>query len=237
MAQSAPEGLLPLISPRPPRSTRSTRNDPLEQRGPGGANEVLAPAISAIPHIQEQQNLLSLSSLLPSHSQHDGSSDYGVDENRPPAMSAKIEVQKHQRAWLDTEPDWKDRIGVGWQAKRMLGRGGQGMVGHWSYEGPDRDQKSVKDIAVKQAVRDGPNYTWGDGLETEASFLKDFAGSNSPHILRMYSHLFSDIGQGTDDYDEGDVQRLFLEFCQGGDLGRWLKKNGRVHRKRQEEIY
>jgi hypothetical protein len=57
--------------------------------------------------------------------------------------------------WLASEKKWKHRIGKGWRGKRVLGMGGQGIVGHWTYEGPDRDRKTVKDIAVKQALRYG----------------------------------------------------------------------------------
>ena len=57
--------------------------------------------------------------------------------------------------WLASEPNWKYRIGKGWKGKKILGVGGQGIVGHWTYEGDDRATKSVKDIAVKQALRFG----------------------------------------------------------------------------------
>jgi hypothetical protein len=35
------------------------------------------------------------------------------------------------------------------------GQGGQGIVGNWTYEGVDRRQKTVTDVAVKQALRAG----------------------------------------------------------------------------------
>jgi hypothetical protein len=57
--------------------------------------------------------------------------------------------------WLKSEANWKYRIGKNWRGKKVLGLGGQGIVGHWTYEGEDRDQKTVKDIAVKQALRSG----------------------------------------------------------------------------------
>lgn len=34
-------------------------------------------------------------------------------------------------AWLETEPRWKNGVGKDWAAKKVLGRGGQGIVGHW----------------------------------------------------------------------------------------------------------
>jgi hypothetical protein len=33
--------------------------------------------------------------------------------------------------WQGTEKLWTNRVGKNWVAKRVLGRGGQGIVGHW----------------------------------------------------------------------------------------------------------
>ncbi|KAE9367894.1 kinase-like protein [Stipitochalara longipes BDJ] len=126
--------------------------------------------------------------------------------------------------WLASEVNWKFRIGKGWKGKKVLGEGGQGIVGHWTYEGEDRDQKTVKDLAVKQALRFGPAYSWGDGLESEARWLSMLARAKTPHIVKMYKHLFEEEGQRTFSQDWGLVQRIYLEFCPGGDLSGWLSK-------------
>jgi len=39
--------------------------------------------------------------------------------------------------WLASEPTWKYRIDKGWKEERVLGRGGQGIIRYWTYEGPD----------------------------------------------------------------------------------------------------
>lgn len=70
----------------------------------------------------------------------------------------------------------------------------------------------------------GPAYIWGDGLESEAVWLAKFANSKSPHIVRMYKHIYEEKGQKTIDLDWGVVQRIYLEFCPGGDLANWLAK-------------
>ena len=62
---------------------------------------------------------------------------------------------KLKHACLASEKQWKYRIGKGWRGVKVLGIGGQGIVGHWRYEGTDRDHRGVKDIAVKQALRSG----------------------------------------------------------------------------------
>lgn len=35
------------------------------------------------------------------------------------------------KTWLLTEKHWKNRVGKYWKAKKVLGIGGQGIVGHW----------------------------------------------------------------------------------------------------------
>ena len=85
--------------------------------------------------------------------------DWVVDfEDNKAYEKAKVAgkyTQKLTNDWLKSEKYWKYRIGKGWTGKKIMGKGGQGIVGHWSYEGVDRDQKTVKNIAVKQALRSG----------------------------------------------------------------------------------
>jgi hypothetical protein len=50
------------------------------------------------------------------------------------------------------------------------------------------------------------------------------ARAKTPHIIRMYKHLFEEEGQKTFDQDWGLVQRIYLEFCAGGDLVSWMSK-------------
>jgi hypothetical protein len=71
------------------------------------------------------------------------------------ARAGGLHSDKIYSQWLASEKYWQFRIGKGWKGKKVMGRGGQGIVGHWRYEGADRDQKTVKDIAVKQALRSG----------------------------------------------------------------------------------
>ena len=61
-----------------------------------------------------------------------------------PLTRQQIEEQENHR-WLDSEKNWRNRVGKGWVAKRVLGKGGYGIVGHWTYKGPDRDQKKIAD--------------------------------------------------------------------------------------------
>lgn len=125
-------------------------------------------------------------------------------------------------AWQASESKWKDRVGKDWKPVRVLGRGGQGVVGHWTFKGPDRHLRKLNDVAVKQAVKAGPTFQWGDGLETEARLLALFQPIKTQHVVKMYRHKYEDIGQQTDEFDYGVVHRIFLEYCPGGDLRGWL---------------
>lgn len=124
--------------------------------------------------------------------------------------------------WQASKSKWKDRVGKSWKPVRVLGRGGQGIVGHWKFDGPDRHLRKLNDVAVKQAVKSGPFYKWGDGFETDARLLTLFQPIKTQHIVKMYRHLYKDVGQQTDDFDYGVVHRIFLEYCPGGDLYAWL---------------
>jgi serine/threonine protein kinase len=93
-----------------------------------------------------------------------------------------------------------------------------------SYEGPDRDERALKEIVVKQAITQRITGKKSSGLSHEAEALGYFRESGSPHIIKMYRHLYEDIGNGTMRLDKGRVHRMFLEYCPGGDLADWFKK-------------
>jgi hypothetical protein len=58
-------------------------------------------------------------------------------------------------AGVGAELEVWDRQGLDGEEGVGPGQGGQGIVGHWTYEGVDRRQKTVTDVAVKQALRAG----------------------------------------------------------------------------------
>lgn len=63
----------------------------------------------------------------------------------PPTITPEMRAAMADQLWLDSEQHWRHRVGKGWVAKRVLGRGSFGIVGHWKYEGADRDQKRLVD--------------------------------------------------------------------------------------------
>lgn len=128
-----------------------------------------------------------------------------------------------------------------WQARRVLGAGASGVVGQWDYIG--NDVTKPRAMAIKQAMpRD---YV---AMASESKFLHLIAGTGTQHIAKLYKAAHEDSGTGTmkeaedenaDDPtnfrdplpfdDEGNfdeqlqVNRMYLEYVSGGDLGGLLR--------------
>lgn len=105
------------------------------------------------------------------------------------------------------------------------------MVGHWKYEGKDAAKVSLTDIAVKQGI-----YTHGvgngsarRGFHDEVGFLSNLWEVETAHVVKMYRHLYEDVGQTWEAQDKigTSVHRLYLEFCPRGDLQGMFDKYSR----------
>jgi len=154
-------------------------------------------------------------------------SDFPDEANweEPTYVSSPGEDYRKEK-WIKSERNWKNHVGKGWVARRVLGQGGFGVVGHWEYQGPDRAMKPLKDVAVKQASvmrksRRANVMTRTEGLEKEAKFLMLFAQRRTQHIVKMYRRLYTDTGSGANSVTADpatEVHRIFLEYCPGGDL-------------------
>jgi len=145
-----------------------------------------------------------------------------------PNTQAAIRARE-DRNWLDSEKKWKHRVGKGWAAKKVLGRGGQGIIGLWEYEGSDKSSQAMTQVVVKQACIQVPGGRRSTGLLAEEHFLNIFKYTGSPHILKMYRHLYKEIGNNTMEYDHWEVHRIFLEFCPNGDLYDWIEKKRKTY--------
>ena len=117
------------------------------------------------------------------------------------------------------DSQFASRVGNGWIAKKVLGQGGFGIVGHWIYIGQNANEDALRDIVVKQGS------SKNGGLRSEADHYMAFNTSKSLHIPRMYRRIYVEQGRETvnGNYDTGEVHRMFLEYCAGGDLSSWLK--------------
>lgn len=156
------------------------------------------------------------------------------------AVDSAQKQELDKAKWLDSAKHWKKQVGDGWVPQKVLGRGGQGIVGHWKYMGNDPNKKRIADLVVKQSAL---RYQGDVGLMREANFLSMLVSqpitmdsvfspslnqqtpvslrlesnkrmkAQAPHILNMYGGLITDEGKGTMDYDRGIVHRIYLELC------------------------
>jgi len=148
-------------------------------------------------------------------------------ENFRNDLDAKKKHKSRIKKWLDTEPFWMDGLGRGrgWKPQKFLGQGTYGTIGHWAYQGADRNQQLVKDVVVKQSFR--------KSLETEAFYLKLLAKAGTPYIIKMYGKLIRDSVFMTEDVAAGDIMRIYLECCSRQDvlvnfMKRWVLVQRRV---------
>lgn len=132
---------------------------------------------------------------------------------------------KRVHPWLKTVDRWEKGFPKGWQAVRVLGKGGFGVAGHWKYvskELPllDSVEAKVKDIVVKQSKGDASH-----GLREESKFLEELTRTGSRHFPQLYGRVQRDVGHGTEskmDPANAEVHRIFIEFCPGGSMDGFL---------------
>lgn len=93
--------------------------------------------------------------------------DGGPGSMRQDENLSKADEKKLQDQWLRSVD-----IGKGWKPDRILGRGGNGIVGKFDWHGVENDEEAdrawelaVKSICVKQSRRG-----WSTGLKSEVSF-------------------------------------------------------------------
>lgn len=128
-----------------------------------------------------------------------------------------------EEKWLTSEPEWTSRLGDGWRGVKFLGKGSGGIAGLWEYhEDGEHDPTALRKVVVKQseATQDwdqttplGPKTPFDEG-----SHLVELRKLGSKHIFRQYGG-----NRISDDFGEmGKVVRIFLEYCPGGDLGKFV---------------
>ncbi|CZT46761.1 uncharacterized protein RSE6_07246 [Rhynchosporium secalis] len=118
---------------------------------------------------------------------------YLLENAGPPAVLETPERQKYLNNW---------------KATKILGDGGQGLIGLFEYDPSASDPPMEMKKVVKQ-VKDGSN------LQMERELFMRLEVANSEHIIRFMSAT-------------GDDQQIVLEFCPQGDLGDLL--NQRIKR-------
>ncbi|KAF4635702.1 hypothetical protein G7Y89_g2395 [Cudoniella acicularis] len=110
----------------------------------------------------------------------------------------------------------------------------------WEYQGPEGPMAPrLRKVVVKQSEAEedpfAPAPPEGFAKKTpfdEGIHLQNLAAIGSPHILRLYGG--NRVG---DRFQEmGPVVRLFLEFCEGGDLNKFVADPGRERKEPQLEV-
>lgn len=117
---------------------------------------------------------------------------------------------------IDGKDNYSSVLGSGWKGKRLLGRGDNGVVGLWEYEGPEA--YAVLQVAVKQSHTVG----WANPLR-ESQIMASLSEAKSLHIVRQYRDGVSMRVEGG-----GVIVAMFLEFCPAGDLLRFEGRGDKI---------
>ncbi|KAL8806150.1 MAG: hypothetical protein Q9182_001551 [Xanthomendoza sp. 2 TL-2023] len=109
----------------------------------------------------------------------------------------------------------EDFLGGGWHAVKLLGRGSFGMVGVW--ERRDENNKTIDSVAVKQINRDKRDETWDDSRPLEVDLMKALLTSKDEenNVVQL---------KGYRRYRRHEVHRIYMEYCQRGDLQKLIEQ-------------
>lgn len=103
----------------------------------------------------------------------------------------------------------------GWVGVKPLGEGSFGRAGVW--EKRDENGKVIDQICIKQIK--AKDYDWMVEVDfekpQEVKVLEDIGQWKSVNIIQL---------RGYRRYPMSRVHRLYLEYCQHGDLGRLITK-------------
>ena len=134
---------------------------------------------------------------------------------------------RRQEAWLERLRAWRDLQGS-WKGLKVLGAGGYGIVGLFKHLGI-REEGVPQYIVVKQSPGDNR------ALKEESRLLKLLMNSGTEHIVKLLRGSYLDHGTWTSSYDpapdpddeenpEGMVTRMYLEYCENGDMSSFLSQ-------------
>ncbi|KAI9047471.1 hypothetical protein LZ554_008190 [Drepanopeziza brunnea f. sp. 'monogermtubi'] len=139
----------------------------------------------------------------------------------------KIPPEQYMKDFLAQDVPGIPRGGGNWKAIRLLGEGVSALVGLWEWTGlAGGRQPNFDKVAVKELKADAPatNTT----IDIEDRWLTHFRDTtNSIHLVRMLADaqaLVLGSDEGLDAAFDGRLRRLFLEYCENGDLSDLLEK-------------
>lgn len=130
----------------------------------------------------------------------------------------ELVAQDDDLNWLPSSGSWSTLFTPFFKARGIIGFGNQAIIGLWSYNGPAHSAPPVKGIVVKQANIE--QFDSEDGALLEDMLLARLRKARSGHILRMFGTTMKDV------FQDDPVVRLFLEYCPGDTLARFLPEEG-----------
>lgn len=127
---------------------------------------------------------------------------------------------QEKRQWLASNPQWQHGLNYSWVGKKVLGRGGYGLVGLWECAMPNDE---VKKVVVKQSRRRD------NSLRMESDFLRDLNTTGTRHVVKLLKRYHEEVGMGTSpwDSDKQIISRIYLEHCEYGDMKGMIKQIGK----------
>ncbi|TAQ88099.1 hypothetical protein B7494_g3557 [Chlorociboria aeruginascens] len=144
-------------------------------------------------------------------------------------MLDEMKPSEGQAAWLATERLWRIRLGDNWHRTQVFtGRSSDSIIGVWELQDPRAPPNRLTKIVVKQAL---PAETMNpltnapcQGLKDEDAINRILKKAHTKHVVRAYRHMHEDAGANCHVLADrlGNVQRLYYEFCPGGDLTSFL---------------
>lgn len=155
-------------------------------------------------------------------------------ENDPRAwarLSSSAREMRRAAIWLARSVSWQG-ISPRWKPIKVLGQGSYGICG--LFENQEPDPNTPRHIVVKQSGNQD------ESLKIESRLLARLGAAGSRHVVKMYKSYHQEPGTGTsEDFDPlpfmnimgtmplyspaKEVSRIYLEYCQKGDMLKFLK--------------
>ncbi|CZR68808.1 uncharacterized protein PAC_18708 [Phialocephala subalpina] len=144
-------------------------------------------------------------------------------------------LKSDKQKFLDSEPQWRDRVREGFKGKKFLGLGSFGVTGLWEYTSPqyyDPKAPSIKQVVVKMSQMYPAAFEGtGRSVLEEGNIGRIVAGYASNHLICQYggNRLGDKFGE------MGDV-KIFLEYCPGGSLDQLVSQPGQKTQEPLREV-
>jgi hypothetical protein len=109
---------------------------------------------------------------------------------------------RRQHEWLHRSKQWTGLDANLWKARKVLGAGGNGVVGLWEYQGSNA--QFPRNIVIKQGYDDPESMAW------ESKLLRQITGTGTEHVVKLYKGYHRDGGTGTSDRFDPREYKHFL---------------------------